>query len=134
MIFIHNTEEDGEGSKDSNDRKNDSEKDKNEKEILGTTKDDNGSSPQKKTPGKNGQNGHNRSYCIDPRHPHNSSCHSLSSIGIQQGFHFNRLSSEMRVFVASDTLNSLLVASSSNITAETLILVRLSLFLNCFFE
>lgn len=37
---------------------------------------------------------------------------------------FSHLSAEMRVFVASDTLNSLLIASSSNITAEILVLVR----------
>jgi hypothetical protein len=42
---------------------------------------------------------------------------------IKGGF-FDELSQELRVFVASDTLNSLLVASSSNITAETLVLVQ----------
>lgn len=41
----------------------------------------------------------------------------------ERGVFFERLSQEMTEFVASDTLNSLLVASSSNITAETLILV-----------
>jgi hypothetical protein len=45
------------------------------------------------------------------------------SVGPERGVFFERLSQEMTVFVASDTLNSLLVASSSNITAETLILV-----------
>jgi hypothetical protein len=44
-------------------------------------------------------------------------------VGTDRGVFFERLSQEMTVFVASDTLNSLLVASSSNITAETLILV-----------
>ena len=44
-------------------------------------------------------------------------------VGPERGVFFERLSQEMTVFVASDTLNSLLVASSSNITAETLILV-----------
>jgi hypothetical protein len=46
-----------------------------------------------------------------------------SCVGPERGVFFERLSQEMTVFVASDTLNSLLVASSSNITAETLILV-----------
>jgi hypothetical protein len=41
-----------------------------------------------------------------------------------KGGFFDELSQELRVFVASDTLNSLLVASSSNITAETLVLVQ----------
>jgi hypothetical protein len=42
-----------------------------------------------------------------------------------KGMFFDRLTQEMLTFVASDTLNTLLVASSSNITAETLILVGL---------
>ena len=42
----------------------------------------------------------------------------------RKGAVFEKLSQEMTVFVASDTLNSLLVASATNITAETLILVR----------
>ena len=42
----------------------------------------------------------------------------------RKGAIFDKLSQEMTVFVASDTLNSLLVASATNITAETLILVK----------
>ena len=58
--------------------------------------------------------------------PHNDNKISLptappSSAG--KGIFFDRLTQEMLTFVASDTLNTLLVASSSNITAETLILV-----------
>ena len=37
---------------------------------------------------------------------------------------YDKLSQEMRIFVASDILNSLLAASTSNITAETLVLVQ----------
>ena len=59
-------------------------------------------------------------------HGHSSSSHSI--MGPPTGFDFDKLSQEMKVFVASDTLNSLLVASSSNITAETLVLVISILF------
>ena len=60
--------------------------------------------------------------------PHDDKLNSLpaapsSSAG--KGIFFDRLTQEMLTFVASDTLNTLLVASSSNITAETLILVGL---------
>lgn len=58
--------------------------------------------------------------------PHNDDKSSLPvapSPSAGKGIFFDRLTQEMLTFVASDTLNTLLVASSSNITAETLILV-----------
>ena len=57
--------------------------------------------------------------------PHNdkSSLPAATSSSAGKGIFFDRLTQEMLTFVASDTLNTLLVASSSNITAETLILV-----------
>lgn len=58
--------------------------------------------------------------------PHDEKKNSLPTAhttSAGKGMFFDRLTQEMLTFVASDTLNTLLVASSSNITAETLILV-----------
>lgn len=62
-------------------------------------------------------------FAVDVKPKKNDTMKPYAGPGSERGVFFDRLSQEMTVFVASDTLNSLLVASSSNITAETLILV-----------
>lgn len=126
MIYIHSPDNEGEGESpdegniDQAYRNNESEKiHKSEKENFSSVVGGREFSISCKRP-KGGSVSHHR--------PTNSSSnHSI--VFPQKGLFFDKLSQEMRVFVASDTLNSLLAASSSSITAETLILVILMLVL-----
>ena len=128
MIYIHSNESDGDyddsspgGDREDRGDRGDNKADKDIKLDNISTKSDKSLPPKSPTILNSGNNG-NSSNSSNNSNIHNSSSHFL--VPASKGYLFDNLSQEMRVFVASDTLNSLLVASSSNITAEILILVR----------
>ena len=124
MIYIHSQDDYAESDIDhSNKRIEIGKEDGKDKEFFSSpmTEKESTISPRRVKGGSVSHHRQGNGHGHGHGHGHNSSSHSI--MGPPSGFDFDKLSQEMKVFVASDTLNSLLVASSSNITAETLVLV-----------